>query len=60
FDRLVEKTHGRVTKSDGDAAPGAIPGITVSRAYVEVLLPRDGAPAQPAARRSTATADAAG
>jgi beta-lactamase superfamily II metal-dependent hydrolase len=59
-ERLVEKTHGRVTKSDADARPGAIPGVTVSRTYVEVLLPLEGAPDRPTTRRVTATADVEG
>jgi hypothetical protein len=60
YERLVEKTRGRVTKSDKDAAPGAIPGVSVTRTYVEILLPREGAPDGPSTRRVAATADAEG
>lgn len=38
FERLEEKTRGRIVKSDEDVA-GA-PGVAVTKRYVEVTLPR--------------------
>jgi hypothetical protein len=40
LDRLEEKTRGRVTKSDKGADQHALPGVQVTRQYVEVTLPR--------------------
>lgn len=38
FERLVEKTRGRVTKSDRDADRARIPGVRVTPTYVEVTV----------------------
>jgi len=39
YARLEEKTRGRVLKSDPDADQARVPGVTVTKGYVEVTLP---------------------